>query len=653
MPPRKRKLNVEEGATLRDILHTGRISTRGLSQILRKLKSSPSAVLRSRDQLYDANTAPFDAISVTREVPTKDGPFFSWEFCDPNLLLSDTIARCPKFADAIGRLANEHNPVVDRPWSLVVAFDEFTPGNSTSGTNWRKSMVLSFNFLEFGEHHLRSSNTWLTPIVLRSVHIHNCVGGWPFFLREYLRLHLCGPSGMQTVGCPVLIRNQPLLIHARLKILISDGDGLKLALDWRGAAGLKPCVRHFNVWSKGSDMARRQRGHVDITCGHIDSFREATSAEYYAGVDAVLEAGRRCAAGDLTKARFESYMMCLGLQCNPLGVVACPELRGCFSIPDVVHYDWVHTALQDGFMSGECFRFLEACEAKIPGFSMRELEGYLKGDWLFPQVFKTKSKQLHRVFNAYRDKSTHEHSKLKASASEVLGLYSLIRHFIETQLVASHGALAAERAAFDSACEIVDTIQLAKAGLSTVDASVRLRTLYSEYWRLLQLAYGNDPIKPKHHWFWDIILQLPNCPMVLDQFVIERGHIDIKAIAEHIDNTTRFERSVLSGRLVTQRRQFNVNVTAEGLLGSIVAIPGCIGASVADSLSVAGVIIGVGDMVFLNGVLGKVMNESGLIVSLRCAIESLASSCYATLPSQVSSTFHGAMIVSLDQRHSA
>jgi hypothetical protein len=89
------------------------------------------------------------------------------------------------------------------------------------------------------------------------------------------------------------------------------------------------------------------------------------------------------------------------------------------------------------------------------------------------------------------------------------------------------------------------------------------------------------------------------------------------------------------------------------LLGSIVAIPGCIGASVADSLSVAGVIIGVDDMVFLNGVLGKVMNESGLIVSLRCAIESFASSCYATLPSQVSSTFHGAMIVSLDQRQSA
>ena len=37
--------------------------------------------------------------------------------------------------------------------------------------------------------------------------------------------------------------------------------------------------------------------------------------------------------------------------------------------------------------------------------------------------------------------------------------------------------------------------------------------------------------------------------VVLDAFVIERTHLAVKAIAEHVDNTRAFERSVLCGML--------------------------------------------------------------------------------------------------------
>jgi hypothetical protein len=35
-----------------------------------------------------------------------------------------------------------------------------------------------------------------------------------------------------------------------LAVLLSDGDGLRQALSWRGAASLKPCIKHPNVCKK-------------------------------------------------------------------------------------------------------------------------------------------------------------------------------------------------------------------------------------------------------------------------------------------------------------------------------------------------------------------------------------------------------------------
>ena len=70
-------------------------------------------------------------------------------------------------------------------------------------------------------------------------------------------------------------------------------------------------------------------------------------------------------------------------------------------------------------------------------------------------MFRFKSKQLHRVFSEYRDKTRQEKSKLNASASEVLGLYSLLRHYVDTH-IEGHDVLANERDVFYAACAIVD-----------------------------------------------------------------------------------------------------------------------------------------------------------------------------------------------------
>ena len=59
-------------------------------------------------------------------------------------------------------------------------------------------------------------------------------------------------------------------------------------------------------------------------------------------------------------------------------------------------------------------------------------------------------------------------------------------------------------------------------------------------------AYGVEHVKPKAHWNVDVGAQFLQDMAVVDMFIVERTHLDVKRIADHVRNTARFERSVLS-----------------------------------------------------------------------------------------------------------
>ena len=136
-------------------------------------------------------------------------------------------------------------------------------------------MVLSFNFIQLGSELLSRADTWVTPLVIRHTKLDTISGGFSRVLRDFLKLQLLGPQGLLTAGVPLVVNGAPLTIFANVKHLLGDGDGLRIALDWRGAASLKPCFRHGNVWKAGSDMANRIEGHVEHTCATFHGFPTA------------------------------------------------------------------------------------------------------------------------------------------------------------------------------------------------------------------------------------------------------------------------------------------------------------------------------------------------------------------------------------------
>ena len=110
--------------------------------------------------------------------------------------------------------------------------------------------------------------------------------------------------------------------------------------------------------------------------------------------------------------------------------MADPSFREHFNILGVSKYDWMHSALQNGTITEELFLSTSACSQL--GYTLKSLAGHLKSEWEFPQSHRKKDKMLWHVFDEFRSRASSEAHRLKASASEVLSIYSIVRHWVAT-----------------------------------------------------------------------------------------------------------------------------------------------------------------------------------------------------------------------------
>ena len=179
----------------------------------------------------------------TMELPLKDGGSFVLEYASPALLLEAMLEASVElqrlWAHALGSGAGSQA----NPFRIVLAFDEFTPGNLLQGQHRRKVMVVSMSWIDLGQRAISEGPCWISPLVCRSCMLDKIVGGFSHVLRKPLEYTLFGPEGLSTVGLTVC----DTIVFSRLSAVLSDGDGLRQALSWRGASGLKPCFRHFNL----------------------------------------------------------------------------------------------------------------------------------------------------------------------------------------------------------------------------------------------------------------------------------------------------------------------------------------------------------------------------------------------------------------------
>lgn len=145
----------------------------GLSQVLGQLQKEDARATESiRKSLMETNKDLFNQFRCSENLDLADGRgVWAWEFLDPCRTLSLVIDRSPGLQQLYESAWARSPPSLEKPWRIVVGFDEYVPGNKLSTVQSRKSMVVSFSFLELGSAALMHGSAWLTCVVVRSTMI--------------------------------------------------------------------------------------------------------------------------------------------------------------------------------------------------------------------------------------------------------------------------------------------------------------------------------------------------------------------------------------------------------------------------------------------------------------------------------------------------
>lgn len=139
---------------------------------------------------------------VSGQFLLKHGSFFTWEFAETSFLIPLLVYASGELHDIYTEAVRNHRCDIDHPWKVILAFDEFTPGDHFKPNNHRKVLVTSSNFLQLGPAARCHELTWFTSAILRSVVITKTVGGWSRLLRILTGRLVLGRYSAETVGIP-------------------------------------------------------------------------------------------------------------------------------------------------------------------------------------------------------------------------------------------------------------------------------------------------------------------------------------------------------------------------------------------------------------------------------------------------------------------
>ena len=309
-----------------------------------------------------------------------------------------------------------------RPWSLVVAHDEITPGNVLRPDNARKFTSFYFTFAEFGDFAVRHESVWFHVGVLRSTVVKEVIGGLSCALRLLLRAFTMESHGF-TDGVLLPLDSGPTLLFAKLRIHLGDEAALSQGLSIKGASGIRPCLKCCNVLKKDSGLAhRRPLDLVEVSCSDTSRFVQNTDRSVWQQYDRLVALDSHS-----SRAEMDRQQKAVGMNINANGVLADMALRPHVGPVSTMTYDWQHTFLSNGVASQEMFMFLEACRGEGLTNIYSLLEQFCKAEWCFPEQGRTKGNVIHQIFNKAREQASKEH--WRSGASELLTAYPLVRRF--------------------------------------------------------------------------------------------------------------------------------------------------------------------------------------------------------------------------------
>ena len=336
------------------------------------------------------------------------------------------------------------------------------------------------------------------------------------------------------VGCETVV------VYLDLTNIVADDEALTKIFAAKGASALLPCLSCKNVLAAGRDCG--SSGYfVGVDCLEVSQFDCGSDEDFFARMDAVNNARKDWENGTDTKKNYESLEVTMGTTSNIFGLLAAPDLRDVVRPAKIITHDIQHICFCGGVVGIELHQFLLKLKAAV-GLEPHHIRDCLKANWSFPCHRKTSGAAMSELFCPARMDASNAASRFKGQASELLGVYTMLRHIVVEHIGKVPARLNRVKKEYDSfmaMCDVCDSVRVYKA--CGWKSSADFLSTVQLYLRKFNSAYGidGDDVRyavPKHHKLLHTPRQIQRDGFMLDNWTTERKNGIVKKAFEHTHN---------------------------------------------------------------------------------------------------------------------
>ena len=538
---RKTRVTKKEYASRNDAL--AQLSVLGLAEkkllkVVEKIRDNQEIFDHpiGRKAISHATKHLFNQCRTTIKLRRATGPAYKWQCSNVGKTFNLLGVECAPFGKMLRRLHARSPSSYEKPWSLILYYDETVPGSPLRLDQVRKFMGVYASIKEFGPSALKHERNWIPAAVLRKNVIKTILGGWSGCLRQWLR-HFLLAIGNCRDGIPMVSLDNALMF-IKLGNFLADEGGHTAGYYTKGATAIMPCLDCYNVCGVGrlSILRPDDAVLVDLSCTDTSRFLQRTTADVWRIYDKL----KAMQANPMVRTWvFKQEQIKYGLKYNPYALFADEDLREFIFIEEQTVHDPTHTMYADGQANTELNMFLRKL---VPaGLTFQHLHDYIASGWTQPRAVKTAG-SITSMFSQLR--ADHfkraKPKRVAAFASEMLAVFPLLAHLFQVR-DSIRKAFPLEVDSFAKLGVVCRAMAMAKQGIDNAD---HLNTVTYEHGEAFIATYDRKGIKSKFHNLRKMARQLKRDGFLMDTFALERMHAMLKEAATPVRNTRDFEESV-------------------------------------------------------------------------------------------------------------
>lgn len=521
----------ERQAKLRRLFAPGNVPHRQIEQLLARLREEDvvqDVLTVDRKQLGRANDSLVKTLGQKEHLAQVLGGDFDWWTASLPRLLQTLASKSRAWAEEFS-VAFERQPCSQAaPFHLLVYTDEATPGNVLRLDNRRKMAAVYLTIKEFRPEVVKHSDMWVPIACIRSTIVKTIDGGLSACIRTLYRRWLL-EEGLGERGVLLeLPGGRVVNIYLAAGPLLADGEALRAVWNGKGAAGKLPCLLCKNLVND-DEAAANSSYLVPLSCSDAKRFDLMEDQDFWEKADTLREK-----KATETKGVFNKIQMAMGITFCPSGLLWDESLRRHLRPRSVISFDAMHCVLSNGVGQNEMSYLLTELAKHSVGW--REFRLFVATNWQTSRASGSPS-ELRECFSASRERICKDSGKFPCSASELLMVFPVMEHFLETVIVPKRLCMP-HVASFRALGALQRSIRGAKEGECSAGD---LELAIARHAAAFQGAYGLR-VKPKNHYLMHLPLQVARDGVLFDCFVGERKHIELKKAAEAVRNTEQMEK---------------------------------------------------------------------------------------------------------------